>query len=171
MSLPDGWTLRYLRDPEDRENLRNFYAETQDYILLETGEPPSEATIDELFANAPPGQDPSSCVRLGLFDPEGQIKGTAEQSFGYPNPTSSYIGLVMLAPSLRRQKFGSTIFGALLENAKQRGSTEMFIAVLDANPRGRAFWENMGFEYELSTDPITSGSATHVRHRLRRPFN
>lgn len=167
MTLPPGWTLRDLHDPKDRPALRRFYDTAQDYILLETGLPPSEATIDELFSNAPPGGDPADCIRVGVFDGDGTLQGIGEQSFGYPNPQSSYIGLVMLVPQARRQGLGTTIFAHLRDNARAQGSTEMFIAVLDPNTRGRAFWESLGFTHELTTAPITTGAATHVRHRLR----
>jgi len=96
-ALPQGWSFRDLADPDDRPALRKFFDEASDYILLETGLQPSEETIDGLFSNAPPGGDPKDCNRIGVFDAESKLKGIGEQSFGYPNQTSSYIGLVMLA--------------------------------------------------------------------------
>lgn len=97
--LPNGWHIRELDDSTDRPALREFYARSSDYVLLETGLAPSEDTIDELFQNAPPGGDPKECVHLGLFDTAGHIHGICEKSFGFPNPQSSYLGLLMLAPA------------------------------------------------------------------------
>jgi hypothetical protein len=51
--------------------------------------------------------------------------------------------------------------------AIEKNCSEVFVAVLEPNTRGRAFWERMGFTYELSSDPITTGVATHIRNRLR----
>ena len=165
--LPNGWHIRELDDSTDRPALREFYARSSDYVLLETGLAPSEDTIDELFQNAPPGGDPKECVHLGLFDTAGHIHGICEQSFGFPNPQSSYLGLLMLAPDIRSLGYGPILFNRMKHIALNKKCTELFVAVLDANPRGRAFWEDLGFQYQLSSDPVTTGSATHVRHRLR----
>jgi ribosomal protein S18 acetylase RimI-like enzyme len=90
--------------------LRDFYDRAQDYVILETGLAPSDETIDELFQNAPPGGDPAECIRLGLFDDQGLIRGVCEQSFGYPNPDSSYLGLLILSPELRGSGYGPILF-------------------------------------------------------------
>lgn len=169
--LPDGWSIRDLDDQADREALRKFYARAADYVILETGLAPSEDTIDELFQNVPPGGDPKECVHLGLFDTAGRIHGICEQSFGFPNPQSSYLGLLMLAPDIRGHGYGPILFNRMKDIAINKNCTELFVAVLDANPRGRAFWERLGFQYQLSSDPTTTGSATHVRHRLRYQLN
>jgi GNAT superfamily N-acetyltransferase len=162
-----GWIIRDLNDPADRPALRDFYNRAQDYIILETGLAPSEDTVDELFQNAPPGGDPADCIRLGLFDDLGLIQGVCEQSFGYPNPDSSYLGLLILSPNIRGSGYGAILFDRLKNAAIEKNCTEFFVAVLEPNTRGRAFWERKGFKYELSSDPITMGVATHVRHRLR----
>ena len=90
-----------------------------------------------------------------------------EQSFGYPNPDSSYLGLLILSPELRGSGYGPILFERMKNTAIEKNCSEVFVAVLAPNTRGRAFWERMGFTYELSSDPITTGAAIHVRHRLR----
>ena len=171
MILPVGWYIRDLNDPNDRPEMRDFYARASDYVMLETGLCPCEDTIDELFQNAPPGGNPADCIHLGLFDNPGVIQGVCEQSFGYPNPDSSYLGLLILSPDMRGSGYGPILFERMKEIAIQKNCSELFIAVLDANTRGRAFWQRMGFKYQFSSDPITTGVATHVRHRLRLDLN
>ena len=48
--------------------------------------------------------------------------------------------------------------------ARSRGAARLYLAVLDANPRGRAFWQREGFSPTgLSRkDPDTG----HILHRL-----
>ena len=169
--LQAGWIIRDLNDPEDRPALRDFYDRAQDYIILETGLAPSDETIDDLFQNAPPGGDPAECIRLGLFDDQGLIQGVCEQSFGYPNPDSSYLGLLILSPESRGSGYGPILFERMKNTAMDKNCSEVFVAVLAPNTRGRAFWDRMGFTYELSSDPITTGVANHVRHRLRLDLN
>ena len=108
--LQAGWIIRDLNDSDDRLALHDFYDRAQDYIILETGLVPSDDTIDELFQNAPPGGDPAECILLGLFDDQGAIQGVCEQSFGYPNPDSSYLGLLILSPDIRGSGYGPTLF-------------------------------------------------------------
>ena len=165
--LQEGWIIRDLNDPDDRPALRDFYERAQDYIILETGLAPSDDTIDELFQNAPPGGDPADCIRLGLFNEYGVIQGVCEQSFGYPNPDSSYLGLLILPPDIRGSGYGPILFERMKNTAIEKNCSELFVAVLAPNTRGRAFWERMGFKYELSSDPTTTGVATHVRNRFR----
>ena len=165
--LQAGWIIRDLSDPDDRPALRDFYDRAQDYIILETGLAPSDKTIDQLFQNAPPGGDPAECIRLGLFDEHGVIQGICEQSFGYPNPNSSYLGLLILSTDIRGSGYGPILFEYMKNTAIEKNCSEVFVAVLEPNTRGRAFWERMGFTYELSSDPITTGVATHIRNRLR----
>jgi len=171
MMLQAGWIIRDLNDPDDRPALRDFYDRAQDYIILETGLAPSDDTIDELFQNAPPGGDPAECIRLGLCDEQGVIQGVCEQSFGYPSPDSSYLGLLILSPELRGAGYGTVLFERMKNTAIEKNCSELFVAVLAPNTRGRAFWERLGFTHELSSDPITKGVATYVRHRLRLDLN
>jgi hypothetical protein len=49
--------------------------------------------------------------------------------------------------------------------ARGRGVKRLFIAVLDANPMGRAFWEREGFEFEQTFPPTDDA---HKRHRMVR---
>ena len=122
-------------------------------------------------SKTPPGGDPAECIRLGLIDDQGAIQGVCEQSFGYPNPDSSYLGLLILSPELRGSGYGPILFERMKNTAVENNCSELFVAVLAPNTRGRAFWERMGFTFELSSDPITTGVATHVRHRLRLDLN
>ena len=72
---------------------------------------------------------------------------------------------------MRGSAYGSILFERMKEIAIQKNCSELFIAVLDVNTRGRAFWERMAFKYQLSSDPITTGAAIHLRHRLRLDLN
>ena len=40
------------------------------------------------------------------------------------------------------------------------------MAVLDANPKGRAFWEREGFRLRLADREVTIGMKTQIAHRL-----
>ena len=50
--------------------------------------------------------------------------------------------------------------------ARSRGAREIFMAVLDANPMGRAFWVREGFRLRLADREVTIGTKTQIAHRL-----
>jgi len=135
------------------------------------GVPPRMTRLTNCSKTPHLGGDPAECIRLGLFDGHGAIQGVCEQSFGYPNPDSSYLGLLILSPKLRGSGYGPILFERMKNTAIENNCSELFVAVLAPNTRGRAFWERIGFTFELSSDPITTGVATHVRHRLRLDLN
>lgn len=93
-----------------------------------------------------------------------RLSGVAEVSYGFPDPTDAYLGLMLLGPWARGAGHGKAMLARAEALARGRGARRMFLAVLEANPRGRAFWERQGFRPTgLSRlDPVTG----HILHRL-----
>jgi GNAT superfamily N-acetyltransferase len=85
--------------------------------------------------------------------------------FGYPDANDSYIGLLLLAPQARGSGVGGQALAHATALARARGSTRQLVAVLDNNPKGRAFWDREGFALEKSFPPTKDG---HTRHRMTR---
>jgi GNAT superfamily N-acetyltransferase len=56
----------------------------------------------------------------------------------------------------------------MVDVARARHAPRLFIAVLEANPRARAFWEREGFSEVLKGPPTQMGRRTHVRWRMER---
>jgi len=132
-------------DPEaDLTAVAAFYEEAGDYWHLADRKPPDQQKARDFFTDAPPGCDPARSQRLGLFI-DGRLCGVAELSFGFPEPDDAYLGLMLLAPRLRGQGYGHRLTAEIVARARAAGSPRLFLAVLDANPRGRAFWEREGF--------------------------
>ena len=52
--------------------------------------------------------------------------------------------------------------------ARARHAPRLLLAVLDANPRGLAFWQREGFTEVLRGPPAQMGQRTHVRIRMER---
>lgn len=121
-----------------------LYAEAADYWLLADRVPPDRAKAADFFTDAPPGADPASSRRLGLFV-EGRLSGVAELSYGFPEPGDGYLGLMILAPRLRGKGYGARFLAHVEALARQAGAPRLCLGVLEANPRGRAFWQREGF--------------------------
>ena len=157
--------IRRLDPAADAPAVRDFLERASDYILLETGERPDEATLRAFFDGAPPGGDLAASAKLGLFEEETLV-AIADLGFGFPEPRDAYIGLLLVDPPRRGDGLGAALLAHLQHLARDRGAPRLYAAVLDANPRGLAFWERHGFRRVLSTPPIARGRRMHVIHRL-----
>lgn len=156
--------IRRLDPTKDRAAVASLFDHAADYVLLETGRDPNADTINDFFDDRPPGLGPEDATHIGLFM-DGTLIGVLAQSFGYPSNDDSYIGLLVLAKTRRGQGLGTRFLDHATRHARNRGATRQLVAVLDANPKGRAFWERAGFVLEKTFLPTADG---HTRHRMTR---
>ena len=148
-------TIRSLDPMADRALVEGLYRDAADYVALERGEAPSPALAEEFFTDAPPGVDPATSLRLGLFD-RGRLAGIAECGFGYPARGDAYLGLMLLAANARGAGRGAQLLRAVEDQARDCGAPVLFLAVLDANEAGRRFWLREGFV------PVRTGLSTTI---------
>jgi len=136
--------IRDLLPDADLELVAQFYRDAPDYWLLAEGQAPDLAKAAAFFTDGPPGCDPELSYRLGLFRGP-RLSGLAEVSFGFPDPEDAYLGFMMLGPWARGAGNGATFLRAAELRARTRGAAWIYLAVLDENPRARAFWLREGF--------------------------
>jgi GNAT superfamily N-acetyltransferase len=156
--------MRSLSATTDRAAVARLFADAADYVLLEDGRAPDEATMDNFFNERPPNVGAADAVHIGMFDAD-RLLGILGVVFGYPDANDSYIGLLLLAPQARGSGFGGQALAYATALARARGSTRQLVAVLDKNPKGLAFWDREGFALEQSFPPTRDG---HTRHRMTR---
>lgn len=156
--------IRALDDIADRNEVALFFARAADYVTLETGQPPNSSTADEFFADRPPTVAPEDAQHFGVFEHD-HLLGIVGVLFGHPDPKDNYIGLMLLSPAVRGMGIGAKALAHVTSLARARGARRQLIAVLDANPKGRAFWECEGFTFEKT---FPAGDDGHIRHRLTR---
>jgi GNAT superfamily N-acetyltransferase len=157
--------IRPLDPVTDRALVAALLDQCADYIRLERDTDPGPEVVTEFFTDVPPGCDPDQSLRLGLFD-AGTLIAIAEMAFGYPDPHSAYIGFLVVADVARGKGAGRHFLQHLETQARQRGANALALAVLEANPRGRAFWEREGFTLALAGRSVTLGTKTQTAHRL-----
>ena len=159
--------IRKLDPTHDLAALITLQTEAQDYWLLADGQCDPAQKAAEFFTDCPPNCDPAQSHRLGLFH-DGRLGGIAELSFGFPVPNDAYLGLMLLTPRLRSLGAGPILLAEIESRARAAGSPILYLAVLEANPRGRAFWQRMGF----TPTGITGHDADtgHTLHRLAKPL-
>ncbi|MBI1171720.1 GNAT family N-acetyltransferase [bacterium] len=157
--------IRTLEPKADRAAVAALLAEAEDYYRLCLGHAPGPAEVDEVYLAGPPGCDSAQSCRLGLWL-EDRLSGVAELSFGFPAPGDAYLGLMILAPRVRGRGHGAAFYAQAEHLARQRHCPQIFLAVLEANPRGLAFWQAQGF---AATGVMRLDAATgHRIHRLRK---
>lgn len=149
----------------DRPAVAAFLEEAADYWVLADGAPPGPTAADDFFTDCPPGCDPAASYRLGLFR-EGRLSGLAELSFGFPAPGDAYLGLMILAPRVRGQGHGVRLLAHVESLAREAAAPTLYLGVLEANPRGRAFWERHGF----APTGVTRQDDRNITHRLAKPL-
>ncbi|MCV2869532.1 GNAT family N-acetyltransferase [Defluviimonas sp. WL0002] len=154
--------IRDLSPGSDTDRIEALYAEAADYWILADRTAPDRAKAEEFFTDAPPGCDVAASHHLGLFV-DDRLSGVAELAFGFPDPGDAYLGLMILAPRLRGQGLGRRLLAEAEDRARRAGAQRLYLAVLDENPRGRAFWEREGF-----VDTGVWRDDAEARHRLRR---
>ncbi len=157
---PQDRTIRALV-PTEVALVTAFYRAAPDYWRLAEGRCEPERQAAEFFTDAPPGCDPTPSDRLGLFL-SGRLSGVAEVSYGFPAPADAYLGLMLLGPWAQGAGHGRVLLRHCEALAKGRGAVRHFLAVLEANPRGRAFWEREGFEPTgISARDAATGQLLH----------
>lgn len=163
--------MRQFRDldpAQDRDALRDLLTEAQDYYWLWLNHAPTEAEVDDVFQACPPGCDPQRSRRLGLFLND-RLSGVAELSFGFPTTDDAYLGLMILAPRSRNQGHGEAFTQHILDLARQASAGErIYLAVLEKNPKGRAFWSRQGFKPTGVTRSFHENGVDHRAERLVR---
>ncbi len=159
--------IRELDPDADAAAVRHLFDRAADYVDLETGEVPSDATVAEFFAPAPFATDPADTLKLGLFS-GGRLDAIADLAFGFPERADAFIGLLLIAADRREHGLGHLFVDHIVDVARARHAPRLFAAVLDANPRARAFWEREGFAQVLTLPPTQMGQRLHIRHRMER---
>lgn len=157
--------IRALHPQADRAAVADFLAEAADYWRLADGAAPGPQAAEDFFTDCPPGCDPAASHHLGLFH-DGRLSGLAELSFGFPAPGDAYLGLMILAPRLRGQGLGAAFLAHVETLARESHAPSLFLGVIEANPRGRAFWESHGFR----PTGITRQDDRNITHRLAKPL-
>ena len=98
------------------------------------------------------------------------VAGIAGLVFGFPGPGDPYLGLMILTPTARSQGHGPALLAHVEDIARATGATTLYLAVLHANPRGRAFWTRMGFAPTGVIRHDNSHGMDHTVYRLAKPL-
>jgi ribosomal protein S18 acetylase RimI-like enzyme len=146
----------------DFARARDLCERAADYVQLEEGRAPDNAYVRKTLSDAPPVCGPHDIFLRGVERADGSLAGIATSIRHFYEPGEWYMGLLMLDPSERGRGLGRTVAQHVINEARADGAPCIRIAVLDANPRGRKFWDSLGFSHEKSVQ-----SDDHLRHVLK----
>ena len=118
--------MRSLSATTDRAAVARLFADAADYVLLEDGRAPDEATMDNFFNERPPNVGAADAVHIGMFDAD-RLLGILGVVFGYPEANDSYIGLLLLAPHARGGGVGGRALAHATTLARARGSIRQLV--------------------------------------------
>lgn len=157
--------LRKLDPAKDGRQVAGLFLASADFVRLTEGVEPGTAQAAAFFKGAPPGGNVANSVKVGMFDGEALL-GIADMAFGYPTEGDAYIGLMLFAPVARGKGMGRALLALLEEEARARGADQMFVGVVEANKKARAFWMREGFVPVKRLGPIKVGAKVHMIDRL-----
>ena len=157
--------IRPLDPVADRAAVWAFWDSCRDFSEMERGLTDHARQTDGFFHDVPPNAEAAKRMRLGIFQ-EDRLIGVASVDFGFPEATDGYIGLLAFAEDARGGGLGPKVLAHIEAEAQQRGSKRLFVGVLIANVKGRAFWEREGFGPALPPRKITIGAKTQPAQRL-----
>jgi len=149
---------------DDAATVMAFFETAADYVTLESGAAPTQKTVEDFFLERPPHVHADATWHFGAFDGD-VLCGVIGTLKGYPEPEDAYIGLLLLSRLARGRGIGPRLLNKATKVARAQGAIRQLVAVLDANPKGRAFWSREGFVLDRTFAPSDD---SHTRHRMTR---
>jgi GNAT superfamily N-acetyltransferase len=140
-----SYTVARLTGPADESRLQELLERCSDHYLLHEGWPtPEDAAAYELSA-IPEGGDPSDLRVLALASETGDLVAVAQLMRNYPADGEWWIGMLVVAPSERGRGVGAELVEEVTRLVRAEGGGALHLAVSMKNPRGKSFWERLGF--------------------------
>lgn len=153
-----GWEIRPVTG-DDVASVLALFQTDPDFFALNPPQP-TAASIQEDLTNLPPRCAIEQKHYLALWR-DGTPQAVLDLVEGYPRERTFYVGLLFLAPELRRQGRGREIMDAVLQAAGDAGMDRAQLACLLNNPVGHDFWRAMGFG-DLRQDKLLGETAAPV---------
>lgn len=149
---------------EDAARVMDLFERAADYARLEKGKAPDLEFLRETF-DGPPMLAREDRFVLAL-EQDAKLMGTAAYIRNFYEAGEWYMGLLLLDPNVRGSRHGSNLARRVIEHARAESGTCIRIAVLDANPKARRFWERQGYTLERTVPGDPDGDG-HIRHVLK----
>ncbi len=155
IDLPDFSITRLSQ--QDIEALQGLYEACNDFNLLVDGLPCERDAAEKTFQDLPPGNSIDDKFLWGLFRQKHELVGVLDVVRGYPDETTWWIGLLLLAPQIRSHHLGEKVVKGFTDYVKKKGGSAVMLGVVEENAQAFRFWSKMGFEFVRQTEPRQFG--------------
>ncbi|MCX4763080.1 bifunctional GNAT family N-acetyltransferase/NUDIX hydrolase [Streptomyces sp. NBC_01275] len=127
--------------------LTALYAANHEFHALSGDFPDPDDIRPEQVAAALADELANPDVEVLLARSAGRLVGVAVTLGRHPDPADPdpWIGLLLVDRGVHRQGYGRRIAERVEERFQAAGHTAVRLAVLDANPKGLAFWTALGY--------------------------
>ena len=113
MSVSDRMELVALTgEPEEMLALQRVIGAAPGFALAVTGLPPGPADARSTFTVLPEGRSEDDGFVYGVYL-DGQMIGCADVVRGYPDPSTAFIGLLLISEDSKRRGCGTAAYEAL----------------------------------------------------------
>jgi GNAT superfamily N-acetyltransferase len=111
-----------------------------------TGHAPGPSDALSALISVPPDFDPSGKRGIGLWE-DGTLIAFADVLFGWPDPPTAYIGLLIVHGARQGQGVGQRLHDAVLERVRQdTGAMTMRLGIVERNAAlAEPFWRALGY--------------------------
>ncbi len=160
--------------PGDLQALQELHGSVPDFYQTTYGRPPAGQEAEATFLDLPPGKGPEDKVVLGFFE-AGALVGCAELLRSYPDPSTAYLGLLLVSQAHQGRGLGRRILERVYDLAAGWGCEGLRLAVIATNGKARRFWLRQGFlevarkPYPGATGPALVLQRPNPRYRPARP--
>ena len=153
--------------PGDLLALQELHFSVPDFYQTTFGGSPAGREAEATFLDLPPGKGPEDKVVLGFFEAEALV-GCAEILRSYPDPSTAYLGLLLVSQAHQGRGLGRRILDRVDDLAAAWGCEWIRLAVISTNGKARRFWLRQGFQ-ELTRKPYPGATGPALVLQRRNP--
>ncbi|RWM11531.1 GNAT family N-acetyltransferase [Mesorhizobium sp.] len=146
----------------DAPRLVALYRACSDYIVLERGQPPDAASVDEEFENFPPNRTEADKFVFGLKTADGEFVGLLACDRDYPRAGCWWISLLMIDKACRGRGLARALCDGFFIWLKSQHVQRVELGVLVENKQALRFWQVRGFEPIRIAGPVSIGAKQHM---------
>jgi ADP-ribose pyrophosphatase YjhB (NUDIX family)/GNAT superfamily N-acetyltransferase len=152
--------------------LTALYASNREFHALSGDFPDPDDVRPEQVAAALADELAEPDAEVLLARSEGRLVGVVVTLAHHPDPADPdpWIGLLMVDAGTQRRGYGKQLASLVEDRFREAGRSAVRLAVLDANPKGLAFWTALGYEpIDHREDRALGRPCSVMRKVLRTP--
>jgi GNAT superfamily N-acetyltransferase len=167
-----GQVATEIRDLEqdDVDALQELIESFPTYAERITGHPPGPSDALSALISVPPDFDPSGKRGIGLWE-DGVLIAFADVLFGWPDPSTAYIGLLIVHGARQGQGVGRRLHDAVLERVRREtGAERVRLGIVERNAeQAEPFWRALGYVPTGEVKPYQYDNLESTVSRWERP--